>query len=372
MTVPNMIPASGVAVNVRPSTALTPYTPAWWKASHIEDIPESTVGWLVAQGWNITDAYQPVADGQTFYTLKRQGMQSWIILQTLLSEYVARYNEANVANVVRYENILTWWGSLVNATREQLDVLGDVSDAHVVVYFAKLDELVTDAKSEMDLALASATAAGAIVAAQLADYLLKLATLEGIYATHEADAEALLVNLGVAKLALINEKWDSALANSLQDLTNRGLYSSAIVTAITASITRKRAEDITNMQDQLAREKLENEHKLYAQEMDMLGMVMDGKLKNASTQFQYGQYLVEVRSKCALTVMEARMKRIQGSMEVRDREDRLMAYQLDERNKLMVGMFGFMERRSDDGPRIEDMTRLICGLGDSGGGWVTP
>jgi hypothetical protein len=372
MTVPALIPAEGTVINVRPSLALTPWTPNWWQQSMIEEIPESSVGWLVAQGWQIISTHQHVEDGQTYYTMGRQSMQSWVILQTLLAEYVQKYNEANLANVIRYENIVTLWNETIHKSREQLDVQGDVSDAHVVVYFEKLDALVASAESEMDLALSSATAAGAIVAAQLADYLLKLATLEGIYDTHEAVAEAFLVDLGVTELARINEQFDNALAKNLQAIVERGLYSSAIVTAITARIERERSEAITSLNDRLALQKLENEHKLFAQEMEVKGMVLDGKLKNAAAQFQYGQYLVEVRSKCAQTVMEARMKRIQGSMEVRDREEKLMAYQLDLRNNLIVGLFGFMEKRDDEGPSIQDMTRLITGLGDAGGGWLSP
>jgi hypothetical protein len=372
MTVPALIPAEGTVISVRPSVALTPYTPNWWLQSIVEDIPESSVGWLVAQGWQIISASQPVADGQTFYTLGRQSMQSWVILQTLLAEYVQKYNEANYANVIRYENVVSLWNETIQKSREQMDVQGDTSDGHMTIYLSQMDTMVASAESEMDLALASGTAAGAIVAAQLADYLLKLATLEGIYDTHEATAEAFLVDLGATELARINEQFDSALAKNLQAITDRGLYSSAIVTAITARIERERSEAITILNDRLALQKLENEHKLFAQEMDTLGMVLDGKLKNAAAQFQYGQYLVEVRSKCALTVMEARLKRSQGRMEVRDKENALMAYQLDARNQLIVGLFGFVERRSDEGPSIEDMTRLITGLGDAGGGWVTP
>lgn len=372
MTVPALIPAEGTVINVRPSVAYTPYTPGWWTQSMVENIPESSVGWLVAQGWQIISASQPVADGQTFYKLGRQSMQSWVILQTLLSEYVQKYNEANAANIIRYENIITLWNETTRVSREQLDVQGDVSDAHCVVYFAKLDEMVTSAQDEMALALSSATSSGAIVAAQLADYLVKLATLEGIYDTHEAVAEALLVNLGTTELARINEQFDNLLSNLRQGMVNRGLYSSGLYAPTETRVTRERNEAIAKLNDQLSREKLDNEHKLFSQEMEVKGMVLDGKLKNAATQFQYGQYLVEVRTKCALTVMEARMKRIQGSMEVRDKEEKLMAYQLDTRNNLVLGLFGFMEKRNDDGPSIQDMTRLITGLGDASGGWVQP
>jgi hypothetical protein len=367
MTVPALIPAEGTVISVRPSVAYTPWTPNWWQQSTITRVPETSVGWLVAQGWQIVNTYAETAGGQTFYTMARQSMQSWVILQTLLSEYVQKYNEANAANVIRYENIISLWTETIQKTRQQMDVQGDVSDGHITVYVSQMDDMVTSVEDEMALALSAGTAAGAIVAAQLADYLVKLATLEGIYATHEADAEALLVNLGVTELARINEQFDAALAKNLQALTDRGLYSSAIVTAITARITRERTEAISLLNDRLAREKLENEHKLYAQEMDMLGMVLDGKLKNASVQFQYGQYLVELRTKCALTIMQARMQRINGRMDIRDREEKLMAYQLDTRNNLIIGLFNFMEKREDVGPSMQDITQLIVGLGDQSG-----
>jgi hypothetical protein len=224
----------------------------------------------------------------------------------------------------------------------------------------------------MAAAKASATAAGDIVTAQLADYLVKLATLEAIYDTHEAVAEAFLTGLGTTELARINEQFDNLLARTSQDLVNRGLYSSAVYTQMQVRVERERNEAIAKLNDQLNREKLDNEHKLYEQEMQVKGMVLDGKLKNAAMQHQQGQFLVDVRTKCALTVMQSRIQRAQGRMEVRDKENTLMAYQLDTRNDLIVGLFGFMERREDVGPKIEDMTRLIVGLGDSGGGWLSP
>jgi hypothetical protein len=49
-----------------------------------------------------------------------------------------------------------------------------------------------------------------------------------------------------------------------------------------------------------------------------------------------------------------------------------MAYQLDERNKLLIGLYSFVERREDIGPEWKDMTQIIAGLGDSAGGWLSP
>ena len=49
-----------------------------------------------------------------------------------------------------------------------------------------------------------------------------------------------------------------------------------------------------------------------------------------------------------------------------------MAYQLDERNKLLIGIYGFVERREDVGPKFENMAQVCTALADAGGGWMTP
>jgi len=51
---------------------------------------------------------------------------------------------------------------------------------------------------------------------------------------------------------------------------------------------------------------------------------------------------------------------------------KLMAYQLDERNKILVGLYGFVERREDVGPEFKQFAEICTSLGDSGGGWLTP
>jgi hypothetical protein len=51
---------------------------------------------------------------------------------------------------------------------------------------------------------------------------------------------------------------------------------------------------------------------------------------------------------------------------------KLMAYQLDERNKLLVGIYGFVERREDIAPKFDDLAKICTSLGDAGGGWLSP
>ena len=49
-----------------------------------------------------------------------------------------------------------------------------------------------------------------------------------------------------------------------------------------------------------------------------------------------------------------------------------MQYQLDERNKLLIGLYAFVERREDVAPQWHEMAQMIAGLSDSAGGWITP
>jgi hypothetical protein len=49
-----------------------------------------------------------------------------------------------------------------------------------------------------------------------------------------------------------------------------------------------------------------------------------------------------------------------------------MAYQLSTRNELLIGLYGFVERREDVGPEWQELAKVVAGLGDSGGGWLTP
>ena len=78
------------------------------------------------------------------------------------------------------------------------------------------------------------------------------------------------------------------------------------------------------------------------------------------------------RSKAIAEKMGIAMARLQGLQGRHEDNMKLMAYQLDERNKLLVGLYGFVERRNDIAPEFDQLVQIATGLGDAGGGWVTP
>ena len=69
--------------------APTPYSALWWSSQTITGIPESSVGWMVSQGWQITSVTY-IQDGQPptpRYNMSKQALDNSQILQSLLNEY---------------------------------------------------------------------------------------------------------------------------------------------------------------------------------------------------------------------------------------------------------------------------------------------
>ena len=659
MTVPNLPAAGGTLRDISPTIARSPYTGSWWLQSMVTGVPDSALGWLVGQGWQLTGSSTD-EDGVTTHTMTRQSMNSWLILQSLLNQFVSSYNEGRAANSIRYNDVVDRWANLINVTRSTLNMHANISDGHVSVYLGYLDTLVTEVDTQMAVVESDMTVASGRVVGQFADYLTRLATIESQYdahvttiglllsqletdmetfvanyaaavdrleaamtthraavdaiktestsaladhdtvytsltttvqndytahlatiqilladlttqlgthiatitsslndslsdytslddeinallttldnefgaysadadsifalllsdyTTHAALARGFLTNLGTTETARINEQFSNLTAKLMQEMMNRGLYSSGLFAPIQTRVERERSEALSKLNDQLNREKLDNQHKLYGQQLDVRTRTLDGKtrvfgvqqdvirynaetlsrlyaqlqelrVRTASSQdqlfdlrrqvaqfniatrdslfgqktnvqkllmeaedrlYQYGeairklrhgdehqiftelsavlgrdlesviksyeaqraisdatlkqrdhllsqfiesrgrvlggqekyaamalqngQFLTETRQRMVATIMQARMARAAGKMDVRDKEEKIMAYQLDTYNNLAIGLFGFVEKRTDEYPDMAEITKLVAGLGDSGGGWVVP
>lgn len=330
-------------------------------------------------------------------------------------------------------------------------------------YSASLDAAITG--SQTDLASYQAESATSL-AQLLADYNSLLTVIRGLEATYASDlsghvalyntqlnslasdftahstrATAFLNDLGATELARINEAYDAKRAEVEQTLLNQGFYSSAVLSDRRAIVERERNQAITELNDKLAREKLENDHKLYEQMANMRARTMDGldklhqtrivmtqwkeqvesrlanglaeararivagidksfaagrdvstttvtqrtqrlgvqgqqiQTRSATTELQsrIAQARVEVMNRLAAFTMETVMKRTQTAFEKNSQEMNLIKYQIDSQNGLIVGLFGFQERRFDNYPSMEVLSQLCMGLGDSAStSWVSP
>jgi hypothetical protein len=178
--------------------------------------------------------------------------------QTKLADLATNY----AAHLAKIDALLLTEGTALTTFLSDYDIelakLETTYNAHLAAINARISTLSSQTTSH------------------ISTYQGQLNALSTNYTTHHTVAEALLVDLGVAELARIGEQFDNAKAAAHQSLVTRGFYSSALVTSVDARIERERSEAITALNDRLAREKLENEHRLYEQQVAMRLRTMDG------------------------------------------------------------------------------------------------
>ena len=191
---------------------------------------------------------------------------------------------------------------------------------------------VTDIGVLLDLLLADYTAiaislnvyiadAGTLVDGHVTDYNAVLDLLESDYINHSITATGFLTGLGATELARINELFAATLSVQLQDLIDRGLYTSVIVTDITARNARDRDEQIQMLNDRLNREKFENQHQLYGQQSSMRGRLLDGKDRLHTVQQEVLRYQAAQVSGIYALLQDTRNRTIQGKQSILSAQD---------------------------------------------------
>lgn len=113
-------------------------------------------------------------------------------------------------------------------------------------------------------------------------------------------------------------------------------------------------------------------NELLTQIQSALSALMSGKERYATLLMQNSNALADHKHKAIAEMMNTAVQRLDGWKSVAAENTRLMAYQIDERNKLLLGLYSFVERREDIAPEWKDVAKMIAGLGDNGGGWLTP
>jgi hypothetical protein len=339
-----------------------------------------------------------------------------------------------------------------------LPILGSTSDlmtAHRPEYEALVNSLltdyeayVTDFSAILDLVPADYDSYETDFSASLdllppdhtsyrADFKGVLNLLPPDYELHAPITIEYLTGLGATETARINEEFAARLATQLQELVDRGLYSSATATAIQERNARDRDEQIQALNDRLMREKLENQHKIYGQQqamrdrilagedslhgrqqsmrdrvlsgedrlyerktgmrdrvlsgtdrlherkVEMRARTMEGKdrlhgLRQELLRYHIAQTLenaeAALRHKhlAIVELMNVSAARLAGLQNKHAENMELMKYMLNERNQSIIGVYGFVERREDVAPKWEALAEMVAGLGDAGGGWISP
>lgn len=122
-----------------------PYLGIWWSAQTVTDVPENVMGWLVAQGYEITGITQDTTTvpPTNYFALTREGMKPLQVLLSLCNSYTIAANEARDANQVRYNQVVFNWCETIETSHDQFDAQTDEQNAQAGVFMTDLDEYMT-------------------------------------------------------------------------------------------------------------------------------------------------------------------------------------------------------------------------------------
>jgi len=126
------------------------------------------------------------------------------------------------------------------------------------------------------------------------------------------------------------------------------------------------------LQQEISRIAMGQRDTLLAQLQDAVKGILGGKERYSQILMQNASTLAGHKHKAIAELMNTAVMRLEGWTKTQDQNRQLMAYQLDERNKLLVGLYSFVERRDDIAPEWESMAKMVASLGDAGGGWLQP
>ena len=73
---------------------LNPFLGIWWSTQTVSQVPENVMGWLVAQGYQVTGITQDntTVPPTNYFALTREGMQPMQVLASLCNSYTIAAN----------------------------------------------------------------------------------------------------------------------------------------------------------------------------------------------------------------------------------------------------------------------------------------
>lgn len=374
----------------------SPYSSAWHSYYTITSIPEDSVGWLVSQGWVISGVSPDTSTVPITYTysLYKYALNHWAALSDVMTTYMQAHNAAISLNTFRYNDVIASWTRMLAETHDHFGVQSTEQNNHIEVFLGDLDtymDAVDTLISENTTSISGMiTAVNSLVGTMdtrmtehATDHDAKALELLADYDAHASETRRLLDAIRLAEEARIDEKYTASLSTQQQALIDRGLDSSGLLPDAIARNTRDHSQEVGELYDNLNKQRLSNQHTLYGQQFAMRNKIMDWAerlfgLRQALLQYKVAQERQDVEStvehkhKAIVETMNVAQARLQGLAQIHDEDMKLMAYQLDEQNKLLIGLYGFVERREDIGPSWDQFAKMAVALGDSGGGWVTP
>ncbi len=286
--------------DISPSSTSTPDISQWF-SGEVRGAPDILAPYLAAHGYKPFQWQPYLVDGE-------------------FAGFLVNMERVTFNHGAAIQDLLTRMTAAYNEGRQS-------NDTRYEDLIRNLDDLLDKAQQHMDSAKTD-------LDAQIVLHMARLDTLEDEYDDFftdiQTDLDGLTVSLD-ADRTRVNNQFDALVTASQQDLANRGFYSSGLISGIESGIEERRALALTEI--------TEREQRLIA----------DITLK------KNGIYV---------DVLKMRSGLIGAKMELTNRQQQFLAYQLDTKNNLALAMFGFVERREDSYPGLGDMAAAVTSLGD--------
>jgi len=152
----------------------------------------------------------------------------------------------------------------------------------------------------------------------------------------DGSSAGMLDGYGQSQRDRITLQFDNEQSVVKQGLISRGMYNSTVWSSVNTGVERRRAESLNDLED-----------KILARRAELLESAYDRKVKVRVAVLQARDRIFSLR-----------------------RENKLGPLEL--RNTVLSAMLGFMERRSDEYPGLDQLAGIAAQLGYGEGGTVAP
>lgn len=340
---------------------VNPYLGVWWATQTVSGVPENIMGWLVAQGYEVTGISQDTSTvpPTNYFALTREGMKPLQVLLSLCNSYTTAANEARDANQLRYNEILTNWTQMIDTSHDQFNAQTDEQNVQAGVFLTDLDSymtaietLIADNQSQLSLDAAEAKNALVIMDSRLGE-------LEDNAAANAVIINGLLnglttnVNTYVTEIETILTALDSDYTAIDADLEAIRLSAGALVDEFAGNY-----QAILN--------ELESDYELHAtQARQFLENLGTTETERINEQFN-SQLSVQLQALVSRGLSTATLIADVTARNHRDRDeqlqlhnDRLMREKLDNQHKLYQQQFGMRSRMMDAETQLHSVRQEV-------------
>jgi len=288
--------------DITPTTKTPPTMNGWYVTQTISGVTEESKPMMLSAGW------EPVS------TRTDKTVWPWVVTYTM--------RRTSLLNQNVLHELLTDFTNSFNEGR--------------AANHKRFEDVVTSYKEMLDKTQVQLAAMEEHLDDAISIHVTTLDELDAdydeLFEQIKTEIDGLALTLDADRLR-VNDNFDGQISAAQQDLINRGLYTSGGWPTIQAGIEDRRETQLTEIsqrEQQLVADLALRKNEIYLRAFQMRNNI--------------------INSKMALT----------------DRKQQFLRYELSERNNVLVGMYGFVERRNDGYPDLNAMAQLTASIAESG------